>query len=185
MMVALRRLAFHARSQYFEEVAMPIKRQLGECNDGHLEDLAADPTCPVEFDSRLNEYHITREGGGHFMIYYCPLCGGSVPESRRDQLFHKLTEIERRRLIDLTQNLKTLDEVLAAFGPPDCDQPTGFIKVIPERDGKPETTERFRVLIYEKLSDTANVRVTVYPTDRVGIGFQGKAKKKRGDQTAE
>jgi Domain of unknown function (DUF6980) len=155
-----------------------MERQLGECKDGHLEQLADDPTTPVEFDAELNEYHIAREDGGHWMIYYCPLCGGSAPKSRRDQLFHKLTEVERRRLVDLTQHLKTLDEVLATFGPPDLDQPTGFVKVIPERDGKPETTERFRVLIYQKLSDTADVRVTVYPNDRVGIGFQGKEKKK-------
>jgi hypothetical protein len=143
-----------------------------------LERLADDPTTPVEFDAELNEYHITRKGGGHWMIYYCPLCGGSVPESRRDQLFHALTDVERQRLIDLTLHLKTLDEVLAAFGPPDIDQPTGFVKVVPERDGKPETTESFRVLIYEKLSETADVRVAVHPADRIGITFLGKEKKK-------
>jgi hypothetical protein len=74
--------------------------------------------------------------------------------------------------------LKTLDDVLAVFGQPDLDQPTGLVKIVPEREGKPETTERFRVLIYQNLSDTADVRVTVHPDDRVGIGFQGKEKKR-------
>lgn len=156
---------------------MPIKRQFGKCKCGHLEMLADDPTCPVEFDAELNEYHITRAGSG-WMIYYCPLCGGSAPKSRRDQLFHKLTEVERNRLIDLTKHLKALDEVIAAFGQPDIDQPVGFIKTIPEHDGKPETTESFRVLIYTKLSDTADVHVTVHPNDRVGISLQGKEVKK-------
>jgi len=33
-------------------------------------------------------------------------------------------------------------------------------------------------MIFRKLSDTADIHVTVYPTDRVGISFQGKAVKK-------
>jgi hypothetical protein len=48
----------------------------------------------------------------------------------------------------------------------------------PEREGKPETTQSYPVMIYQKLSDVADVHVTIYPTDRVGISFQGKAVKK-------
>jgi hypothetical protein len=48
----------------------------------------------------------------------------------------------------------------------------------PERDGTPETTQSYQVMIYQKLSDIADVHVIIYPADRVGISFQGKAVKK-------
>jgi hypothetical protein len=34
------------------------------------------------------------------------------------------------------------------------------------------------MMIYTKLSEFADVHITIYPTDRVGISFQGKAVKK-------
>jgi hypothetical protein len=112
------------------------------------------------------------------MIYHCPFCGGRAPKSRRGELFHRLTERERQRLFQLTKGLRTVQDVITAFGEPDIRQPVGIVIVTPERDGKPETTVGFPVMIYTKLSETANVRVTIHPADRVGIGFDGKAVKK-------
>ena len=74
--------------------------------------------------------------------------------------------------------MRTLQDVTGAFGEPDTKQPIGMVITKPERDGKPETTQSYPVMIYKKLSDTADVHVTVYPADRVGISFQGKAVKK-------
>ena len=155
----------------------PPRKDICDCTT--LERAANDPKCPIEFDAELNEYHITRGSLNDYMlVYYCPFCGGTTPKSRRHRLFHTLTTGEQRRLIALTKNLRTVDQVIAAFGQPDVDQPVGAIKVIPERDGKPEITESYRVMIYTKLSDTANVHVTVYPMDKVSFRFQGKAVKK-------
>src|SRR6266403_1249049 len=139
--------------------------------------MADDPNCPVEFDADLNEYHITCEGNGQMMIYYCPLCGGRAPKSRRSQLFHRLTDDERRRLLDLTKDLKTVTDVIAALGEPDRRHPVGVVTVTPEREGRPETTENLPLLVYTNLSDTAEVYVTVHPNERVGISLQGKGKK--------
>jgi hypothetical protein len=135
------------------------------------------PRLPVEFDAELNEFHIVRGPKDFLMIYYCPFCGGSAPKSRRARLFHTLTDAERQRLVSLTKDMRTVEDVGQAFGEPDIRQPVGMVITNPERDGKPETTQSYPVLIYTKLSDVADVHVTVYPTDRVGISFQGKAKK--------
>jgi hypothetical protein len=112
------------------------------------------------------------------MIYHCPYCGGSAPKSRRDRLFHTLTDVERDRLVRLTKDMRTLQDVTAAFGEPDLKQPVGMVVTKPERGGKPETTQSYPVMIYHKPSDIADVHVTIYPADRVGISFQGKAVKK-------
>ena len=156
---------------------MPPQRK-DICDCGVLERMADNPKCPIEFDAALNEYHITREGGGFSMIYFCPFCGGSTPESKRSRLFHRITDDEQRRLIDLTKDMRTVQEVTRAFGEPDIGQPVGMVRTKPEKDGKPETTQSYPVMIYEKLSDTADIHVIIYPTDKVGISFQGKALKK-------
>ncbi len=85
---------------------MPNKRTAlreDECQCGHLARMAENPKDPVQFDRRLNEYHIMRQGnGGYSVIYFCPFCGGRAPNSQRSSLFHRLTEEERHRLTELT-----------------------------------------------------------------------------------
>lgn len=154
---------------------MPPPREKGVCKCGLLEQMADDPDCPVEFDAALREYPLISTGDGHIMIYYCPFCGGRTPRSRRSRLFHRLTEGERQRLFNLTKNLKTVDDVIAAFGEPDRRHPVGIVTITPERDGKPETSENLPLLVYTRLSETAEVYVTVHPTDRVGISLHSKA----------
>jgi len=140
------------------------------------------PDSPIRFDPKLNEYHFihrtSTSGEAKMMIYHCPFCGGRAPKSRRSELFHRLTHAEQRRLCELTKDMRTLQDVTAAFGKPDTKQPIGMVITMPEKDGKPESTESYPIMIYKKLSDTADVHVIVYPADRVGISFQGKAVKK-------
>jgi hypothetical protein len=160
---------------------MPPPKEKGACKCEWLERAADEPTCPVEFDAELNEYHLVRGPKDYMMIYYCPYCGGSAPKSRRGRLFHTLTDIEQHRLVNLTKDLRTLQDVTTAFGEPDIKQPVGRVMTKPEREGKPETTQNYPVMIYTKLSDIADVHVMIYPTDRVGVSFQGKAVKKNAD----
>ena len=156
---------------------MPNNR-LVPCKCGFLERNAGDPDSPIRFDAQMNEYHFvyaTSMGGEARMnIYHCPFCGGRAPKSRRGELFARLTNKERWRLTDLTKGLHTLDQVLASLGPPERDSAVGMTVVTPERGGKPETTQNFRTLVYTKLSDTAEIHITVYPMDRVAITFEGK-----------
>jgi hypothetical protein len=126
----------------------------------------------------MNEYFIAHGKSGRMMIYYCPFCGGSTPRSRRSLLFHTLTDAERHRLTNLTKDMRTVQDVTGAFGEPDIHQPVGCVITTPERDGKPETTKSYPVMIYTKLSEIADIHVTIHPADRVGISFQGKGVKK-------
>lgn len=154
---------------------MPPPKEKGMCKCGFLQRAAEEPNSHIEFDPKLNEFHITGNGADHLMIYYCPFCGGSAPKSMRSSLFHTLTGAERRRLCELTKNLRTVDAVIAALGQPDIRHAVGLIAGTPERDGKPETTQGYPTMIYSRLSDTANIEVLVYPTDKVAITFVGKS----------
>ena len=136
--------------------------------------MAQDSKDPVEFDPQLNEYHILRKGGGGYsLIYFCPFCGGQAPKSQRSSLFHRLTDAEQHRLTELTKNLRTVQDVVAALGEPDI-KGLSMAVTTPEKEGMPETTQSYPVMTYSNLSDIANVNVQVYPTERVAITFQGK-----------
>ena len=146
-----------------------------ECKCGGLAGMAEDPKDPMEFDPQLNEFHITRkDDGGYSLVYFCPLCGGRAPKSQRSSLFHTLTDAERHRLCELTKNLRTVQDMVAALGEPDVKGRFSMAVTTPEKEGMPETTQSYPVMTYTKLSDIANVNVQVYPTDRVAITFQGK-----------
>jgi hypothetical protein len=159
------------------EKAVPPQRK-DICDCGTLERASKEPGHVIRWDERLNEYHIVDGNDGEMMIYYCPFCGGSTPKSSRSLLFQTLTNAERQRLCSLTKDMRTVQEVIASFGEPDIRQPVGMTITTPEREGKPETTQSYPVMIYNKLSDVADVHITIYPADRVGISFQGKAVKR-------
>ena len=151
-----------------------------KCDCGVLESASREPGHAIRWDDELKEYYIAYGESCQMMIYYCPFCGGSTPESRRALLFHTLTEVERQRLCNLTKGMRTVSEVIKAFGEPDIRQPLGWISTFPERDGMPEKTAGYPVMSYSKLSEVADVHVTIYPADLVGISFQGKPVKKDG-----
>ena len=153
---------------------MPRPNKKGECKCGLLARMAEDPRDPVEFDPQLNEYHMMRKGGsGYTLIHFCPCCGGRAPKSQRSSLFHRLTNAERHRLTELTGNLRTVQDVVAALGEPDVKGLSLAVTAL-EKGAMPETTQTYPVMTYTHLSDIANVNVQVYPTDRVAVTFQVK-----------
>lgn len=97
-------------------IMAPKRRDICDC--GSLEHMADEPSCPVEFDAKLKEYHIAHQDGGYSMIYYCPFCGGSAPKSRRGRLFQRITDAEQHRLCELTKGMRMVEDVIRAFGEP-------------------------------------------------------------------
>jgi hypothetical protein len=147
------------------------------CDCDTLQNAANNPDLPIVFDAKLNEFHFVfnaNGGEGFFNLYHCFFCGGKAPESKRHLLFATISEAESFRLRELTNSLKTLDDVLASLGKPDQDREDGIMIMLPETEDTPSKEQWYRSLIYENLSDVADIRVTVYPNERVGIGFMGK-----------
>jgi len=141
--------------------------------------MADDPKCPIEFDANLNEYHIMRrDGDGYSMIYYCPFCSGAAPKSKRSLLFHRITDEERKRLSELTKDIRTIQELTTAFGEPAIKQEIGATITMPELGDQAETTRSYPVVIYTGKSKIADIHAMIYPTDRVQISFRGKSAKK-------
>jgi hypothetical protein len=116
----------------------------------------------------LNEYHLTYGGDarGHWMIYHCPFCGGAAPRSKRETLFAQITDAESRRLHELTRDVRTVEVAIARFGPPDHDLVDGLTMQTPATDTEPSKVSSYRVLTYDRLSETADVHFTDYGPER-------------------
>jgi hypothetical protein len=154
---------------------MTNRRSDYPCNCSVLEDAAADPYIPISFDVALNEYHIEHKGrDGHMMIYHCPFCGGRPPTSRRDRLFARVTVHEHAKLLDLTKDIRTLEDAIRTFGTPDSDMPQGTRAISRYSEEKPQIAESYRTLRYEKLSDTADVSIVDELRDKVRVQIYGK-----------
>ena len=108
------------------------------------------------------------------MIYHCPFCGGAAPESKRHKLFAIVSDSEADRIHKSLEHINSLDDAIRILGPPDQDDPRGFVIHRPEKDGKAPTVESYRSFLYEKLSDTADVRIIEHPQEGVSISLQGK-----------
>ena len=164
---------------------MALSKTEEYCTCGSLQRAAETAGAPVKFDKDMNEFLLVHglEGGHDLIMRHCFFCGGKAPESLRDRLFTRLTDDERWRLIDLTKPLKTVEDVIVTLGEPDRDMEVGNSVTRPERDGVPEETTYYRNLLYYNLSETAEVRVTVYPLGEVAFSFTGKSlEKMSGDK---
>lgn len=134
-----------------ESASEPIERP--ECTCNWLHDAAADPKVPVKFSAELSEFHLLPTGGGYWLIYFCPFCGGRAPKSLRDTFFAQIPPEEEARFNELTKDFKTMDDVRAAWGAPDSVKHT---------------------LNYEALSTTAHVVAYVVNGEWRGVYLHRK-----------
>jgi uncharacterized protein DUF6980 len=147
------------------------------CTCDYLQSAANDPDNPIIFDARTSEYQFTYqepdcEGRAMLVIYHCPFCGGAAPESKRELLFAAISREEEERLAELMEPIKTIEDALAAFGPPDFDGHSSSRR--PEASGQPPTIEHFRNIRYENLSEVAAIWITEQAHGRIFWELQGK-----------
>ncbi len=145
---------------------MPPKRK-DVCDCGVLESASKEPVHPIRWDERMNEYFIAHGKSGRMMIYYCPFCGGRVPESRRASMFAHVTQQEETRIFELFRGVRTVADVIAKFGPADEERQFASGVRKPSRDAKRERGEIFRGLVYKSLSPVADIVFEVGSSDSV------------------
>jgi hypothetical protein len=147
------------------------------CNCGYLQRAADDPDHPIIFDERTSEYQFTYqelglEGRSMLVIYHCPFCGGTAPESKRSLLFAVIPRAEQARLSAMLAPIETIHDALAALGTPTWDDYSTIRR--PEQQGKPSSIEYHREIRYENMSDVADIWITERPDGKVYWQLQGK-----------
>jgi hypothetical protein len=150
---------------------------VAECNCGGLEFAANNPSIPVEFDAETHEYQIVKITDSYqtrVPIRFCFCCGGRAPASKREQLFEFIPASETTRLAQLFKGIHRLEDAIKLFGPPDQDIPKGMIRTDFGEDNNESVV--YRSVVYSRLSDIADVRLTEQSNGNVMLSVTGKPK---------
>jgi hypothetical protein len=131
-------------------------------------------TLTGEYQFNYREQLGEHDGPAVLVIYHCPFCGGAAPTSRRERLFAVIAKDEEERLCKVMNGIKSLDDAVRKLGPPDDNMPSGLTQRIPEKSGNPPVIRHFRTLVYSRLSETAELRITDYHEQRISFSLQGK-----------
>lgn len=147
-----------------------------QCDCRWFELAVRNQAIPVIFDEEMNEYHLVhREGRGHSLFYHCPFCGGRAPATLRGTYWTEVTLEESRRLHALTKHIKTLEDLFATIGQPDEEFEIGSSGTTPSSEtAAPETTLGPRRLVYNGLSESAEVHVSIDRYGRLRFSFSGR-----------
>lgn len=152
------------------------------CTCKYLERAADEPENPIVFHQQTGEFHFSYTDPADgvpqmLIIYHCPFCGGAAPPSKRETLFHVVPHAESNRLLEILHACKNLDDVFATFGQPDQDTPAGSSFTTFEDKGSPPQVVFQRLLIFQNVSDVADLHITERPDGMIGYSVVGKLKK--------
>ncbi len=155
-----------------------------DCDCGWLERAANDTSIPIGFDAKVNEYYLrTGTPGGveaHYVIKFCPNCGGDAPVSHRHSLFNVLTPEEMMQLQVLFRDLRTRDDVIGTWGQPDEQIPNGYGETAPRQPDSAPRTVTLDVMRYNNVSPNAVIDVLLCAGDRVRFTYYPKARQHEG-----
>jgi hypothetical protein len=142
------------------------------CRCRRVKKLAADTDSVISYDKSLNEY----EAPG-LVLYYCPFCGGRMPESKRGTFFMKPSRKEADDFRSRVKGCNTIEDVIATFGEP--DHVTDPIQVDVERHrvyGGPVFKKELK---YARRWKTICVTVCLDQDNELHFLWSAKPKRKR------
>lgn len=89
------------------------------CECGVMEQIVRQFPDYMEFDSKMNEFHILQQPGqGKLQVYYCTACGGNPPVSLRHTFFEEPTTSDYAAAWSRIENLKNEKDFIEVFGAP-------------------------------------------------------------------
>lgn len=100
---------------------MALRPDRGQCTCPDWPQRIKDPFFPVWFNPTTGEYILIYgdHAAGGLVIYYCPTCGGKMPESRRGDLFTIPNDAELREVRLLLEKISDITTMRSVLGEPD------------------------------------------------------------------
>lgn len=145
-----------------------------KCKCHSLSDLAIDPSVPVQYNSALREYYLIAKNKKRIFFYYCPICGGRLPKSRREQYFTKPSAREITKINGKIKNAKSFDAILSVLGEP--EEKYGPMLHNTKHLKKRKTKNVKRTVRYTSLAKTFNLLLQEYEDGKFIVIFERKLK---------
>ena len=143
------------------------------CKCGLPEKWASDAEVPVEFDKRLNEFHLRDRRGGQWIMRYCLSCGGRLPESKRSDLFLKMDDKEEKDVCAIKKKIHNLQDMKVVLGEPDV---VVSIRPDPEQERIYGGRRAIRCHEYSKRWRTILLHINEMENGEIEIQYSAKHK---------
>jgi hypothetical protein len=161
-------------------VPTPVSVTQTPCSCGYLKRAAQSGIAPIKFDEELNEYSFEdKSANASVVIYHCPFCGGIASESKRGDLFAKISPREASRVGALIRHLDTVEGIEAALGKPNkisiYDRQPEEIAILQRMASSP-----IHQWSFTRLSRTANVEFSIYPDGKIEGVIVPKSRRRTG-----
>lgn len=145
------------------------------CTCGYLDRASKEADSPIQYSASTDSYAISYQPSpnvfGSLAIYHCLWCGGVASRNEDlEDVFLPLPNAERERLVTLSEKIGSIDDAYLQLGVPDHDDPSAEQRI----DKETGATTYYRVLIYQNLSDHADIKITDYIEKGVKIGIYPK-----------
>lgn len=139
------------------------------CTCKKLDMWARDPKMPIKYDNKTKEHALVGSAGMRVFIFYCPFCGGKLPESQRPSYQPAPAEVkELRALMRDVTNVSSMRRILGkpdhAYGWTD-DGLSSFYDI----------KKWEKSYVYEKRWRSLVLWVFEHDDSSISYGFAGKA----------
>jgi hypothetical protein len=151
-----------------------ITEKTNECNCSSVINWSQTPTFPIEYDPKYQEFNLLAYGKSKLVMYYCPVCGGQLPKSKRSDFFTTPSDEEMNEITAKLKNINKVEDVVKIFGTP--DKKSGARKVNRADREIYELKDLKKTLVFNSIAKTLNLIVQEDENGKVSYFFAGKPK---------
>lgn len=152
----------------------PFKEVTNKCFCNSVFEWAKIPSYPIKYNPKYEEYILVGDNKSEAVIYFCPICGGQMPMSKRGDFFTIPSEEEINEIKSKIEDAKTIKGIVKAFGKPDRE--FGSVGGDEERNKIFGLNKTKRTLLYESVGKTLNLFVDEDEDGKIIYYVAGKAK---------
>jgi hypothetical protein len=145
-----------------------------QCTCGSLKAWADDPDIFVRFDRKFNEYYLLTHDRESILLYYCPVCGGESPKSKRGEFFTRPLDSDVADLKVKLGVVKSLNDVVAILGAP--DKSFGPHLNDPRKKAIYDLRDVKETIKYLSISETFDLTVEETTDGQISMIIEGKPK---------
>jgi hypothetical protein len=150
-----------------------------KCNCDSLKILADDYNIPIVFDKKEQQYILIGKKLSKMYFYYCPICGGHLPQSKIEDSFYTPSEKEIDLIINKIKDSKNISSIVKIFGNPDKE----FVYSDENKTKGDEARNKVfglgnttRTLLYKTVGKTLDLFIDEDEEGKIIYYFSGKPK---------
>lgn len=151
-----------------------FENNLHDCKCGSVQTWSQVTSYPIKFDDNTHEYYLLDNKGVKYFMYFCPICGGKLPESKINDFFITPSESEVNDISNKIKGVDDVDELIKKLGTPDEENITTIEET--EKQNRLGRKTAKRTLVYNSIASTFSFIVVEDENGKISYLSAGKPK---------